>query len=82
MAPAVDTQGPEPTYVVWRIEAKANGLFAVHVQMPDGTGAIILVPGVGLSITNVRLSAFVVAQLWETKRGATPLAEGSPPGPG
>lgn len=79
MAPATDTQDSEPVYVVWKIEAKANGLWAVYVQMPDRSNSIILVPSVGVSFAYIRLAATVVAQLWDTKRGATRSAEVTSP---
>jgi hypothetical protein len=76
VAPVAGTQGTEPTYVVWKTEAIGSGLWAVYVQVPDGSNLRMVVPGVGLSLTRVTVAADVVAQLWEQKRGATPLAEG------
>lgn len=73
MARAPDTQASEAPWVVYRIEPKVSGLWAVHVQMPNGDTAIVVVPGVGLSFTKIRLATMVVAQLWETRRGATPV---------
>jgi hypothetical protein len=78
MGSAADTPGPAPVWVVYRIDPRPGGLFAVYVQMPNGETAVVVVPGVGVSLQSVRLSVEVVGQLWQQKRGATPLAEPRP----
>ena len=75
MAPAADPLSGSPEYVVYRMEDRGSGLYAVYVQMPDFTEAAILVPVGGLSFTRIRLAAEVVDQLWETRRGATPVGQ-------
>ena len=75
MALAAGVEEEGPPFVVYRIDAQASGLYLVYVQMPDGTTTAILVPGTGVTFDRIRLAAEVVAQLWETKRGATPIGQ-------
>ncbi len=75
MAPAADPLSGSPQYVVYRVDELPGELARVWVQMPDDTQAAILVPIGGLSFTRIRLAAEVVAQLWETRRGATPVGQ-------
>lgn len=59
-----------------RIDRIRAELWAITVLDPDELEHTITVADGELSMESVRLATWVVQLLWQTKRGATPLAIG------
>jgi hypothetical protein len=65
----------EPKWTVTQIQPVGAALWAYTLVGPDGEKHTVCLADGSLSMKTVRLSATVVALLWDVKRGATPYAK-------